>query len=256
MTLLNPHVLRSPAGVRRAGRVGSVHAASHHVVMADSELTCEEITIGRPAEAALVLGRVTVDGLGGARLPVLTLAPAAADREGVDREMTPEQALEAAIADLSADAALAGGTAPAANVAEQLRDMGFRVAKDPHSNRWGPPIAGEGHDCFHCDRAENTDPFVIPGTPLELLSSEGDAGRYRHWGGSDMWICREHPNFMDGDRDEGGAVGRTMEVYEALEHLAARDGLAWALQLTHRAALDAAAPHGGHQGRQTSGPTS
>lgn len=144
-----------------------------------------------------------------------------------------------------------------------LTELGFQVAKDYHSN---VNRTDHGPSCYHCGRPENTQPFVIPGTPLELRSSEGDAGRWRHWGGSDMWICRVHPNYMDGDHMYENGWERTLELDQALEHAAARDGLLGLVHTTDReveqmvmrfeaehaerlAALDAAAPNGGHQGR-------
>ncbi len=73
-------------------------------------------------------------------------------------------------------------------------------------------------DCPHCGRPENDDPFVIPGTPVELWSSETDAGRWRHWGGADLWVCREHPNFVGEDAPDKPSRYRLMEVFEASEH--------------------------------------
>lgn len=151
-----------------------------------------------------------------------------------------------------------------------LADQGFKVAKDYHYDR-----APEGHPatCYHCGRPENVDPFILPGTPLELRSSEGEAGRFRHWGGPDVWACRTHLHAIDG-RDEDPTWERTMDLIEAVEHLAARDGLpevlamssdevdalisAYYVSHTERlVALDALAAKGGHQGvaaRRAEGP--
>ena len=76
-------------------------------------------------------------------------------------------------------------------------------------------------DCYHCGRPENTEPFVIDGTPVELYSSETDAGRWRHWGGADLWLCRVHRYHVGEDPPEGNDVPsryRLMEVFEAAEH--------------------------------------
>lgn len=141
-----------------------------------------------------------------------------------------------------------------------LAEAGFKVSKDYHYGRHD----GHPENCYHCGRPENLDPFVVPGTPLELRSSEGDAGRFRHWGGDDLWVCRAHPTYT-GDPSTGPAWDRTMEFHEAIEHVAARDDVPAALDLSlgelakqeatyqglhgdRLAALDAAAPNGGHQG--------
>jgi len=123
-------------------------------------------------------------------------------------------------------------------------------------------------DCRHCGRPENVLPYVIPGTQIELYSSEMDAGRWRHWGGSDMWLCREHRNYVGEAHDENDPkYYRLMEVFEAAEHATlhrhqlideARE-LEGPLRMTalaefeavHAArleALDRSGPNGGHSG--------
>src|SRR5258705_3975937 len=124
-------------------------------------------------------------------------------------------------------------------------------------------------DDYHCGRPENIDPYVIPGTPVELYSSEMDAGRWRHWGGSDLWVCREHPYYVgEAFADDTPRRYRQMEVFEAAEHATLhRHGLAdearglemplqeaslseyVAMNVKRLQALDRLAPHGGHAGR-------
>jgi hypothetical protein len=132
------------------------------------------------------------------------------------------------------------------------------------------PNDGEGEhpaNCYHCGRPENTEPFTLEGTPIELYSSEGDSGRWRHWGGSDLWLCRDHPYYVGGGPLEGHDPAKTyrlMEDDEAAEHATLhRHGLvdeARAEEVRLRealraveaqddarlSALDRAAPHGGH----------
>ena len=127
-------------------------------------------------------------------------------------------------------------------------------------------------DDYHCGRPENVEPYVIAGTPIELYSSEMDAGRWRHWGGSDQWLCREHPyhvNAAPRDGVEDKRRYRTMEVTEAAEHavlhrhdlaeearelevpLQEAELMVFEAQHAGRLeALDRAAPDGGHAGRQ------
>lgn len=180
---------------------------------------------------------------------------------GMDRRMTAADALRQAIAVVQGRRR--GGNANlAAGLERELGEMGFTVARDYHRSS----AAGEHIDCYHCGRPENLEAFVLPGSPLELHSSEGEAGRWRHWGGSDMWVCRAHPAYMDGDEALSDGWQRTMELHQAVEHLAARDGITAPLHTSEReierlcddfvashaerlATLDAAAPHGGHQGR-------
>jgi hypothetical protein len=178
--------------------------------------------------------------------------------------MTAGEALRTAMAAQTAKLGAWNGDVEelSAELERSLAEIGFKVAKDYHSE-----VSRSDHrpTCNHCGRPENTEPFVIPGTPLELLSSERDAGRWRHWGGDDVWTCRSHPGYLDGDRAEDRSWERRMELYEAVEHLAARDGLSeplhtpqaviWRLidqfeaeQADWLAALDAQAPDGGHHG--------
>ena len=127
------------------------------------------------------------------------------------------------------------------------------------------------HDDYHCGRPENDDPYVIPGTPIELFSSEMDAGRWRHWGGTDIWLCREHPYYVGETMPDGGDRPdryRQMEVFEAAEHATlhrhglideARDverplqmSVLSEYEVEHAERLDALdrlAPNGGHAGR-------
>ena len=124
-------------------------------------------------------------------------------------------------------------------------------------------------DDYHCGRPENVDPYVIPDTPIELYSSEMDAGRWRHWGGADQWLCREHRYYVgENPPEDTPRRYRTMEVFEAAEHaILHRHGLAEAArdvevplqeaalsayEAEHKARLDALdrlAPDGGHAGR-------
>ena len=127
-------------------------------------------------------------------------------------------------------------------------------------------------DDYHCGRPENVEPYVIPGTSIELYSSEMDAGRWRHWGGSDQWLCREHPYYV-GEKyaEDTPNRYRTMEVTEAAEHATlhrhglADEALELELPLQESAlaefqaqhaerldALDRLAPEGGHAGRSAS----
>jgi hypothetical protein len=127
-------------------------------------------------------------------------------------------------------------------------------------------------DDYHCGRPENSEPFVIPGTPIELYSSEMDAGRWRHWGGADQWLCREHPYYLGESYAEATPDRyRTMEVFEAAEHATLhRHGLVEeardlerpleesslsefvAVNAQRLDALDRLAPDGGHAGRSES----
>jgi hypothetical protein len=184
----------------------------------------------------------------------------------VNPDVTSEQALKVAVAEaLGAKGAIADPTALAAQLHARLREVGFAVSKDYHARS----SADHSADCYHCGRPENAEPFVIPGTPLELRSSEGEEGRYRHWGGDDVWVCRTHPHYIDAERVETSPWERTMDIHEALEHLAARDDLplvlamatqeieakkaAYAIANRERlVVLDAEAPNGGHQGRSAS----
>lgn len=181
----------------------------------------------------------------------------------MDPRTSPEEALREVVGELMTERGdrAVDATEWSENLARRLGDVGFKVSKDYHYRGADDPHPA---DCYHCGRAENSDPFVIPGTPLELQSSEGEEGRFRHWGGDDVWICRVHPTYRSGDHSEGN-VERTMDLYQALEHLAARDGLP---DLLHRtidevermkepyatanasrlAALDAQSPDGGHRG--------
>ena len=129
-----------------------------------------------------------------------------------------------------------------------------------------------GPDDYHCGRPENVDPFVIARTPIELYSSEMDAGRWRHWGGADLWLCREHPYYVGETYAEDTPTRyRLMEVFEATEHATLhRHGLAneardlerplresslseyEALNAERLDALDRLAPQGGHAGRSAS----
>jgi len=115
---------------------------------------------------------------------------------------------------------------------------------------------------------------VIPGTPIELYSSEMDAGRWRHWGGADQWLCREHRYYVGEERpggDDDSKRYRTMEVFEAAEHATLhRHGIVdearelerplqqsalteyEALHAQRLDALDRLAPSGGHAGRRPS----
>jgi len=182
----------------------------------------------------------------------------------MEPKRTPEEALREVVGDMLAergDAAAAPAAEWSEDLTRRLAEVGFKVSKDYHYRSADDPHPA---DCYHCGRAENPDPFVIPGTPLELQSSEGEEGRFRHWGGDDVWICRAHPTYMSGDLSEGD-VERTMDLYQAVEHLAARDGITDLLHrtidkvermkepyatanATRLAALDAHAPDGGHQG--------
>jgi hypothetical protein len=184
------------------------------------------------------------------------------------RQATSDEALSQALKAISADlrgASDADCRRLSLELSQNLAEVGFRVSKDYHF------ATNEDHrcNCYHCGRPENPEPFVVPGTPLELNSCEGDEGRFRHWGGDDLWVCRAHPRYLDGDTVASSKWDRTMEWTEAVEHLAARDGLP---DLLHRssaevtalvrafgvanrerlAALDAAAPDGGPQGRPAS----
>jgi hypothetical protein len=140
-----------------------------------------------------------------------------------------------------------------------------------------PQGHGEGEhpaNCFHCGRPENTEPFVIEGTPIELYSSEGDLGRWRHWGGSDQWLCRDHRYYVGGGPLEGhdpAKFYRLMEDHEAAEHATLhghglvdeareresllREALfaAESQPNPRLAALDRSAPSGGHAGRNNAG---
>lgn len=181
----------------------------------------------------------------------------------MDRDMTPAEALTQA---LEASFERRGVDGDAAEWAEDLTQglaaVGFKVSWDYHQAR-DDDHAG---NCYHSGRPENLEPFVLSGTPLELRSSEGDAGRYRHWGGDDLWVCRAHLTYDAGEVSKGPAWDRTMEFHEAIEHLAARDGVHEAVEMTlvdvsnqekaylavnadRLATLDAAAPNGGHQAR-------
>lgn len=179
----------------------------------------------------------------------------------MNRDTTPDEALTRAMGEvLQRRGADGDATEWSEDLTRGLAKVGFKVSKDYHYAR------DDGHpgNCYHCGRPENVDPFVISGTPLELRSSEGDAGRYRHWGGDDLWVCRAHLTYVAGEESTGPAWDRTMDFHEAIEHLAARDGLPEALDLSlddvakqeatyqsanadRLAALDAAAPNGGHQ---------
>jgi len=185
----------------------------------------------------------------------------------MDPKMTPDEALAQAGADLLATGARAarGPEGAGARLRASLAELGFAVAKDYHS-RAKTDRAEHDKTCSHCGRPENAEPFVVPGTPLELMYSEGDEGRFRIWGGSDLWMCRAHPHYQDGDVATGSSE-RWMEIQEAVEHLAARDHLEAPLHMRHAdieaakaayaaanaarlSALDAAAPGGGHQGNE------
>lgn len=105
-------------------------------------------------------------------------------------------------------------------------------------------------DCYFCGRPENLNPFLIPGTPIELFVTESDAGRWRQWATDDIYRCGEH-------LDRGEFYGQT----EIGEHLIARHGYSidhldhaaiQAAQIEYEAehakalrALDKAAPKGG-----------
>ena len=186
-----------------------------------------------------------------------------ADTQIMDSKTTPINAITRAMGNMLAARGISatpeGPGGWAADLSARLAKLGFVVVKDYHY-----ALGHESHDCEHCDRPENTNPFVIPGTPLELRSSEGDDGRFRHWGGDDVWVCRVHPDYMDGNEVDIGRA-RTMDFREAVEHLAARDAKTAPLHMSscdvielrsaYSAAnaerltvLDASAPHGGHQG--------
>jgi hypothetical protein len=46
-----------------------------------------------------------------------------------------------------------------------------------------------------------------------------DPARWRHWGGSDLWRCREHPYYLGETFPEDTPRRyRTTEVFEAAEH--------------------------------------
>ena len=179
----------------------------------------------------------------------------------MNRETTPEQGLVQAMRRVL-DGRVTGGDASewSEALSRELADAGFKVSVDYHYTRH------DGHpgNCYHCGRPENPHPFVVSGTPLELRSSEGEAGRFRHWGGDDLWSCQAHPTYT-GEAGTSPDLDRTMDFHQAIEHLAARDGLPQALNLTlgevmkqeaayqatnadRLTALDAAAPNGGHQG--------
>ena len=51
---------------------------------------------------------------------------------------------------------------------------------------------------WHCSRPTNEQPLRFG--PIYLAWSEGNAGRDRGWGGSDIWACDEHPQW-DGEDD-------------------------------------------------------
>lgn len=174
---------------------------------------------------------------------------------------TAGEALREALARAAGTADGADATVLATQVEEELRALGWKVAPDWHAR---PAGGRHGPDCYHCGRPENTEPFVIPGTPIELFSSEGEQGRWRHWGGDDVWVCRNHPHDMDGDQPDVSYT-RAMGLGEALEHAAARDAIPKATAITiaqvneaavayrevaagRLAELDAAAPGGGHAG--------
>ena len=89
--------------------------------------------------------------------------------------ITPAAALGAAMSELLDNRGVTVDSREwAADLSDRLGKAGFRIAQDYHQGR------GDGHpgNCYHCGRPENTDPFVISETPLELWSSEGDAGRH------------------------------------------------------------------------------
>jgi hypothetical protein len=56
-----------------------------------------------------------------------------------------------------------------------------------------------GCPCPHCSRPANDNPLRFG--PIYLASSEGDAGKWRHWGGSDIWACDDHPDWEGEDTD-------------------------------------------------------
>jgi hypothetical protein len=180
-------------------------------------------------------------------------------------ETKPEEALQQAIDDMLTARGIESkiyGREWTEDLQGRLSETGFRVAKDHH---WPRKRDEHPANCYHCGRPENIDPFVVPGTPLELQSSAGDAGRFRHWGGDDLWICRSHPNYLDGSRVQASAGERTMDFHEAVEHLAARDGVTDLLnksvaeieamkaaytstKASRLSDLDRQAPNGGHEG--------
>lgn len=147
----------------------------------------------------------------------------------------------------------------AAELKAGLAEHGYHVEHQYITHPVGEKREQHHADCYHCGRPENDDPFVVPGSKLrlELYSSETDAGRFRHWGGSDLWVCRNH-KYPD---DHVQRWVRTMEWTEAVDHMYARDDVDLRnmmfeipkevdLYLDDHAArlqdLDRSAPHGGH----------
>lgn len=97
---------------------------------------------------------------------------------------------------------------------------------------------------WHCGRPINEKPLRFG--PIYLSWSEGNAGRERGWGGSDIWACDEHPEWEGEDEDTGHWALHGFEVdfgaiYDAAKQYVLDNA-------AHLRALELATPDQGHLG--------